>query len=278
MIIFIKRFLWVFFSIFRKFKSVSVIPLNGVIAPNMGRRKGLNLNEIDKNIEQAFSVKNLKAVALQINSPGGSPVQSEMIANRIRELSDKNNVPVLAFVEDVAASGGYWLACAADEIIASKASIIGSIGVVSSGFGFNKVIEKIGIDRRLYTSGDNKAILDPFLPENPDDIKRLKAIQSQLHIQFINFVKSRRGSKIKDDNKDVFTGAFWSGEKSLEIGLIDSFGEMKSVLKERFGNQVKIKEFTPKKKLFGFSSLLSGALDILIQKVDEKSIFKRFGL
>ena len=244
----------------------------------MGRRKGLNLNEIDKNIEQAFSLKNLKAVALQINSPGGSPVQSEMIANRIRELSDKNNVPVLAFVEDVAASGGYWLACAADEIIASKASIIGSIGVVSSGFGFNKAIEKIGIDRRLYTSGDNKAILDPFLPENPDDIKRLKAIQSQLHIQFINFVKFRRGSKIKDDNKDVFTGAFWSGEKSLEIGLIDSFGEMKSVLKERFGNQVKIKEFAPKKKLFGFSSLLSGALDILIQKVDEKSIFKRFGL
>ena len=161
-----------FFSIFRKSKSVSVIPLNGVIAPNMGRRKGLNLNEIDKNIEQAFSVKNLKAVALQINSPGGSPVQSEMIANRIRELSDKNNVPVLAFVEDVAASGGYWLACAADEIIASKASIIGSIGVVSSGFGFNKAIEKIGIDRRLYTSGDNKAILDPFLPENPDDMKR----------------------------------------------------------------------------------------------------------
>ena len=178
----------------------------------------------------------------------------------------------------MAASGGYWLACAADEIIASKASIIGSIGVVSSGFGFNKAIEKIGIDRRLYTSGDNKAILDPFLPENPDDIKRLKAIQSQLHVQFINFVKSRRGSKIKDDNKDVFTGAFWSGEKSLEIGLIDSFGEMKSVLKERFGHQVKIKEFTPKKKLFGFSSLLSGALDILIQKVDEKSIFKRFGL
>ena len=138
----------------------------------------------------------MKAVALQINSPGGSPVQSEMIANRIRELSDKNNIPVLAFVEDVAASGGYWLACAADEIIASKASIIGSIGVVSSGFGFNKAIEKIGIDRRLYTSGDNKAILDPFLPENPEDIKRLKAIQNELHIQFITFVKSRRGSKL----------------------------------------------------------------------------------
>ena len=267
-----------FFSVFRKSKNVSVIPLNGVIAANMGRRKGLNLNELDKNIEQAFSVKNLKAVALQINSPGGSPVQSEMIANRIRELSDKNNIPVLAFVEDVAASGGYWLACSADEIIASKASIIGSIGVVSSGFGFNKAIEKIGIDRRLYTSGDNKAILDPFLPENPEDIKRLKAIQNELHIQFITFVKSRRGSKIKDDNKEVFTGAFWSGEKSLEIGLIDSFGEMKCILKERFGSQVKIKEFSPKKKFFGFSSLLSGALDMLIHRFEEKSIFNRFGL
>ncbi|MDC0093606.1 S49 family peptidase [Alphaproteobacteria bacterium] len=267
-----------FLSVFRKSKNVSVIPLNGVIAANMGRRKGLNLNELDKNIEQAFSVKNLKAVALQINSPGGSPVQSEMIANRIRELSDKNDVPVLAFVEDVAASGGYWLACAADEIIASKASIIGSIGVVSSGFGFNKAIEKIGIDRRLYTSGDNKAILDPFLPENSEDIKRLKAIQNELHIQFITFVKSRRGSKIKDDNKEVFTGAFWSGEKSLELGLIDSFGEMKCIIKERFGSQVKIKEFAPKKKFFGFSSLLSGALEMLIHRFEEKSIFNRFGL
>ena len=160
-----------FLSMFRKSKNVSVIPLNGIIAPNIGRRKGLNLNELDKSIEQAFSVKNLKAVVLQINSPGGSPVQSEMIAKRIRELSEKNNVPVLAFVEDVAASGGYWLACAADEIFASKASIIGSIGVVSSGFGFDKAIEKIGVDRRLYTSGNNKAILDPFLPENKDDVK-----------------------------------------------------------------------------------------------------------
>ena len=267
-----------FLSFFRKSKNVSVIPLNGIIAPNMGRRKGLNLNEIDKNIEQAFSVKNLKAVALQINSPGGSPVQSEMISQRIRSLSEKNNVPVLAFIEDVAASGGYWLACSADEIFASKASIVGSIGVVSSGFGFDKAIQKIGVERRLYTSGDNKAILDPFLPENKDDVKRLKSIQKELHSQFIGFVKSRRGSKISVENKEVFTGAFWSGEKSLEIGLIDSFGEMKSVLKERFGENVKIREFAPKKKLFGFGNLLSGALDILLQKIYEKGILQRFGL
>mgnify|MGYP003313174567 CR=1 FL=1 len=193
-----------FLSIFRKSKNVSVIPLNGIIAPNMGRRKGLNLNEIDKNIEDAFSVKNLKAVALQINSPGGSPVQSEMISKRIRGLSEKKNIPVLAFVEDVAASGGYWLACSADEIFASKASIVGSIGVVSSGFGFDKAIQKIGVERRLYTWGDNKAILDPFLPENNDDVKRLKGIQKELHNQFISFVKSRRGSKITNENKEIF--------------------------------------------------------------------------
>ena len=193
-----------FLSFFRKSQNVSSISLNGIIAPNMGRRKGLNLYELDKVIEQAFSVKNLKAVALQINSPGGSPVQSEMISKRIRDLSEDKNIPVLAFVEDVAASGGYWLACAADEIFASKASIIGSIGVVSSGFGFDKAIKKIGVDRRLYTSGENKAILDPFLPENKDDIKRLKDIQKELHNQFISFVKSRRGSKITNKSKDLF--------------------------------------------------------------------------
>ena len=202
-----------FLSFFRKSQNVSSISLSGIIAPNMGRRKGLNLYELDKVIEQAFSVKNLKAVVLQINSPGGSPVQSEMISKRIRDLSEDKNIPVLAFVEDVAASGGYWLACAADEIFASKASIIGSIGVVSSGFGFDKAIKKIGVDRRLYTSGENKAILDPFLPENKDDIKRLKDIQKELHNQFISFVKSRRGSKITNKNKDLFTGLFGQAKK-----------------------------------------------------------------
>ena len=267
-----------FLSILTKSKIISVIPLIGIIAPNMGRRKGVNLNDFEKSIEQAFSIKNLKAVALQINSPGGSPVQSEMIAKKVRELSEKNNIPVLAFIEDVAASGGYWLACAADEIFASKASIVGSIGVVSSGFGFDRAIEKIGVDRRLYTSGDNKAILDPFLPEKKDEVKKLKYIQKQLHNQFISFVKSRRGSKIDKNNKEVFTGAFWSGEQSLEIGLIDAFGEMKSIMKERFGERIKFKEFAPKKKLFGFSNLLSGALDIILHKIEERNLFRRFGL
>ena len=216
-------------SIFRKSQNVSVIPLNGIIAPNMGRRKGLNLNEIDKNIEDAFSAKNLKAVALQINSPGGSPVQSEMISKRIRGLSEKKSIPVIAFVEDVAASGGYWLACSADEIFASKASIIGSIGVVSSGFGFDKAIQKLGVERRLYTSGDNKAILDPFLPENKDDVKRLKGIQKELHNQFISFVKSRRGSKISNENKEIFINV---SSGSTRIAITED-GDLNEIYIER---------------------------------------------
>ena len=164
------------------------------------------------------------------------------------------------------------------KFIASKASIIGSIGVVSSGFGFNKAIEKLGIERRLYTAGDNKAILDPFLPENKDDIKKLKTIQKELHSQFISFVKSRRGDKIKDENKEVFTGAFWSGESGIELGFSEHLRDCKRVLKDRFGSQVKIKEFAPKKKFFGFSSLLSGAIELIMFKLEEKSYFKRFGL
>ena len=273
-----ERFKYMKFFKFKKTNVVSLINFTGIIAPNMGRKKGLNIQDYNKLIEQAFQNKRNKAVALVINSPGGSPVQSEFLADKIINLSKEKNIPVITFVEDVAASGGYWLACAADEIFASKASIIGSIGVVSSGFGFDKAIDKIGIDRRLYTSGDNKAILDPFLPENKDDVKRLKAIQKELHNQFISFVKSRRGSKITNKDKDLFTGAFWSGEKSLDLGLIDAFGEMKLTLKERFGENVKIREFAPKRKFFGFGNLLSGALDILILKIEERISFKKFGL
>ena len=263
---------------FSKDINIPTLRLSGVIGQAGIARSGLTITGIEKLIDKLFADKKSPAVALIINSPGGSPVQSEMISLRIRELSEKKNIPVLAFIEDVAASGGYWLACAADEIFASKASIVGSIGVVSSGFGFDKAIEKLGVQRRLYTSGDNKAILDPFLPENKDDIKRLKNIQKELHLQFIGFVKSRRGDKIKDENKEVFTGAFWSGESGIELGLIDAFGEMKKVLKTRFGEKIKIKEFAPKKKLFGFSSLLSGAIELFVFKIEERSIFKRFGL
>ena len=256
-------------------KTVISIDLKGMIAS--GSRAPLNMDNLNGLFSKVMKIK-FDALSIVINSPGGSPVQSSLIAQKIREISDKKKVKCYCFVEDVAASGGYWLACAADEIFASKASIIGSIGVVSSGFGFDKAIKKIGVDRRLYTSGENKAILDPFLPENKDDIKRLKDIQKELHNQFISFVKSRRGSKITNENKDLFSGAFWSGEKSLELGLIDDYGEMKSVLKQRFGENVKIKEFAPKKKLFGFSNLFSGAIDIIINKIEERISFKKFGL
>ena len=263
---------------FRKKNIVSVLVFTGVISPNMGRRKGLNVQDYDKSIEQAFQNKNVKAVALLINSPGGSPVQSDFLAKRIVELSNEKNIPVISFVEDLAASGGYWLACAGNEIFASKASIIGSIGVISSGFGFHKAIEKLGIDRRVYTAGKNKSILDPFSPEKKEDIKKLKNVQNELHNYFIEYVKSRRGGKLVEENDDIFTGTFWSGEKALEIGLIDGIGEMKEILKKRFGEKVKIKEYAPKRKFFDFGNLISFAFDNIIDKVEEKLNFKRFGI
>ena len=263
---------------FRKKNLVSVLIFTGIIAPNMGRRKGLNLQDFEKSIEQAFQGKNVKAVVLLINSPGGSPVQSDLIASRIIELSEEKNVPVISFIEDVAASGGYWLACAGNEIFASKASIVGSIGVISAGFGFDKAIEKIGIDRRIYTAGKNKSILDPFSPEKTQDIKKLRTIQDELHNQFIDFVKLRRGSKISDDSKEIFSGSFWSGEKAQNMGLTDGIGEMKQVLKERFGKNVKIKEFVPKRKFFDFGNIISVVFDNLIDKIEEKIKFQKFGL
>ena len=262
----------------KKKNIVSIISFTGIIAPNMGRRKGLNVSDYDKTIEQAFETKNVKAVALLINSPGGSPVQSDFLAKRIREKSRKKNIPVISFVEDVAASGGYWLACAGDEIFVSKASIIGSIGVISAGFGFSKAIEKIGIERRIYTAGKNKSILDPFSPEKKSDIEKLKSIQTELHNYFIDYVKSRRGSKIKKNEEDVFTGEFWSGEKALNIGLVDGIGELKQVLRDRFGEKVKLKEYSPKKRFFDFGNIISLAFDVFIDKVEEKLNFKKFGL
>ena len=279
-----------FLSFFRKSKNVSVIPLNGIIAPNMGRRKGLNLNEIDKNIEQAFSVKNLKAVALQINLPGGSPVQSEMISQRIRSLSEKNNVPVLAFIEDVAASGGYWLAISGDEIFVDSNSIIGSIGVVYSGFGFSNALEKLGVERRLHTAGERKAMLDPFSPERPADIEKLKEIQNQMHENFMDIVKLRRGQRLKSEKTDLFSGEFWLGKQAIELGLVDGLGELVSVLKERFGEDVKLRRISLRRGWFrrrfsilGFSpvdhenlggSFASGA----ISAIESRSLWARFGL
>jgi serine protease SohB len=217
---------------------VPVVRLTGVIGISSPLRPGLTLAGIARSLDRAFAIRNAPAVALAINSPGGSPVQSHLIFRRIRELAAENNRRVIAFVEDVAASGGYMIACAADEIIADPHSIVGSIGVVGGSFGFDKAIAKIGIERRLYTSGEHKATLDPFLPENPDDVARLKKLQREIHASFIALVKSRRGAKLTGPEDDLFTGEYWAGQRALELGLVDAIGDLRAVLRERFGDKV----------------------------------------
>jgi serine protease SohB len=217
---------------------VPVVRLTGAIGISSPLRPGLTLAGIARSLDRAFAIRNAPAVALAINSPGGSPVQSHLIFRRIRELAAENNRRVIAFVEDVAASGGYMIACAADEIIADPHSIVGSIGVVGGSFGFDKAIAKIGIERRLYTSGEHKATLDPFLPENPDDVARLKKLQREIHDSFIALVKSRRGAKLSGPESDLFTGEYWAGQRALELGLVDAIGDLRAVLRERFGDKV----------------------------------------
>lgn len=217
---------------------VPVVPLRGVIGQVGAFRRGLSIDTVGPLLRRAFHVKRAEAVALIINSPGGSPVQSSLIAARIRQFSDENELPVLAFCEDVAASGGYWLAAAADEIFVDRSSIIGSIGVISSGFGFTEAIKKLGIQRRMHTAGDNKSFLDPFSPERKKDIERLKSIQGDMHETFRNYVSERRGEKLPDD-PEVFSGAFWTGTKAIDMGLADEVGEIRQVLHDRFGEDVR---------------------------------------
>jgi len=270
---------------------VPVVRLAGVIASSGGLRRGLSLEAVEPQLKKAFSFRNAKAVALIINSPGGSPVQSSLIGQRIRQLAQKANVPVLAFCEDVAASGGYWLAAAADEIYANQASIIGSIGVVSAGFGFDRAIERIGIDRRVYTAGDNKMILDPFKPESEGDVDRLKSLQQDIHKQFIEYVVDRRGGKLTGDHDDLFSGAFWTGQKAVELGLIDGIGECRQLVTARFGETVDLVSIHPKKRLLGgvgglpgaFGHAIGGAVathvvDEAIERAVERAQLSRYGL
>ena len=218
---------------------VPVVRLSGVIGISSPLRPGLTLASVARPLERAFEMRNIRAVALAINSPGGSAVQSHLIYQRIRELADEKKVPVLAFVEDVAASGGYMIACAADEIIVDSSSIVGSIGVIAASFGFHELIKKVGVERRLHTSGENKSILDPFLPEKAEDVDRLKAIQHEIHEGFIALVKGRRGDKIDGRETALFTGEFWTGSRAKELGLVDAIGGLRSVLRERYGEKVK---------------------------------------
>src|SRR5215475_9743713 len=248
---------------------VPVVRLSGVIGAVTPLRPGMTLAGVAKTLEKAFATKNARAVALVINSPGGSPVQSRQIYLRIRQLAHEKNLQVMVFVEDVAASGGYMIACAGDEIYCDPSSILGSIGVVGGSFGMTELIKKLGIERRLYTAGEHKAMLDPFLPENPDDVGRLKAIQREIHAIFIALVKASRGARLKGRDDVLFTGEYWAGETSVSLGLADAIGDLRSTLRARYGDKVLTPVIAPASGmlagLFGRRSPGAGALAALDQ-------------
>src|SRR5258708_5156192 len=221
--------------------TVSVLRLAGVIGGMTPLRSGLVGHELAGPIERAFAGRGLVAVALVINSPGGSPVQSALIHQRIRQLSEERKLPVLAFVEDVAASGGYWLALAADEIFVDANSIVGSIGVITAGFGFDRAIERLGVQRRLYTAGERKSLLDSFLPEREEDVARLRRLHAEIHDNFKALVRARRGAKLKGEESELFSGEAWLGRRALELGLVDGVGELRSTLRARFGTRVRLR-------------------------------------
>ena len=224
---------------------VAVLKLSGIISAGSPLRQGISIGSMAASIEDAFKVPGLKAVALVINSPGGSPAQSSLIHKRIRAFADEKDIPVFAFAEDAAASGGYMLACAADEIFADANSIIGSIGVISSGFGFTGLIEKLGVERRVHSAGENKAMLDPFQPENPEHVARLLALQKDIHEGFKRMVKGRRGSRLLGDEAKLFSGEFWTAGHALSLGLIDGIGDVRTIMRARYGDDVVLRPIAP---------------------------------
>ena len=270
---------------------VPVVRLSGLIGAVTPLRPGMSLAGVAKTLERAFAMKHAKAVALVINSPGGSPVQSRQIYLRIRQLAAEKKLPVLVFVEDVAASGGYMIACAGDEIFCDPSSILGSIGVVGGSFGFQDLIAKIGVERRIYTAGAHKAMLDPFLPENPDDVARLKALQREIHAIFIALVKQSRGSRLKGADDVLFTGEYWAGETSVSLGLADAIGDLRSTLRARYGEKVLTPVVAPPggmlSSLLGRKSAGAGTLgslegvaglpDELISALETRAIWAKFG-
>jgi signal peptide peptidase SppA len=267
--------------------TIPVARLQGVILAGGGQlRPSLSLASTAGVLEKLFiAAADAPAVALAINSPGGSPVQSRLIFRRIRDLAAEKNKQVLVFVEDVAASGGYMIATAGDEIWADPSSIVGSIGVVSASFGFTELISKIGVERRVHTSGDNKAVLDPFRPEKPEDVERLKSLQAEIHQTFIDLVKERRGGRLADD-PNLFTGLFWTGLRGRELGLVDGIGDMRSVLKQKFGARTRLRLISPPRSLFSRRIGLFGvgggeiaaAASGLFDAAEERALWNRFGL
>lgn len=271
---------------------IPVLRLAGTIGAATPLRPGLSIAGCANAIERAFSVKNAPAVAIQINSPGGSPVQSRLIYERIRTLATEKSRKVYAFAEDVAASGGYMIACAADEIYADPSSLVGSIGVLSAGFGFVDLLGKIGVERRVYTSGENKFQLDPFKPENPDEVNRLKRIQEIVHQDFIALVKQSRGARIAAAGESVFTGEFWSGRQALDLGLIDGIMDIRTKMRALYGEDVRFKLISSERGLLrrragvgvSFSpaeygvSFGKGFADDIISALEERALWARFGL
>lgn len=275
---------------------VSVVPLRGVIGGGGALRRGLSIEAVGPLLEAAFRPRRVVAVALLVNSPGGSPAQSELIAARIRDLAAEHDKPVIAFVEDVAASGGYWLACAADEIRVASTSIVGSIGVVSAGFGFQDAISRLGIERRVHTAGSRKALLDPFRPEQEEDVAHLKALQAELHQRFIAWVRSRRGERLRAEQEpELMEGKFWTGLRGIELGLADGEGALHRTLRERYGARTRFRVLRPRQGLarrFGLGGALAagdgepllarladgGWADGLLAAVEERALWSRFGL
>jgi signal peptide peptidase SppA len=258
---------------------VAVVKLHGVITPSPSplARGAINLAAVESALTRAFGHDRLKAVALLVNSPGGAPTQSGLVAERIRQLADEKGVPVLAFCEDVAASGGYWLACAADEIYAHRTSMVGSIGVISGGFGFTGLLERFGIERRLHTAGANKSRLDPFSPEKPEDVEWLKKMHTQLHELFVNWVKERRGDRLTD-TEDLFTGDVWLGAKAVELGLADGVGSLRQIITERYPD-AEISVAEPKRPLLARIGIgAPAAASAVLDAVTQKAAWSRFGL
>jgi len=265
---------------------VPVVRLSGAIGAVVPLRQGLAMQNVAPLLERAFSVPGAKAVALVINSPGGSAAQSHLIYKRIRAFAEEKKLPVIAFVEDAAASGGYMIACAADEIYADPASIVGSIGVVSASFGFHELIERLGIERRVHTAGKSKAMLDPFRPENPDDVVRLKGLQRRIHDIFVDLVRTRRGGKLNDSYEDLFSGAFWVGAEAVDLGLVDGLGDIRTVMRQRFGEKVQFRMIEPARppllgRLLGRRPLVEGSLidpQEVLGALEERSAWARLGL
>jgi signal peptide peptidase SppA len=272
---------------------VAVVRLEGEIAASMSRfRRGqVNLQTMERLLERAFALPDVAAVAISVNSPGGSAVQSSLVAGRIRALAEEKAVPVFAFVEDAAASGGYWLACAGDEIYADASSIVGSIGVIFAGFGLPDLIARHGVERRLHTAGANKGALDPFLPENPDDVARLKELQADIHGAFKEWVRERRGERLIGPVDELYSGAFWTGRKALALGLVDGIGDLRSVMRARFGDKVQFVTFGARRSLLSLLKGPGGAgvpavaatiggsiVDSGLQAIEERALWSRYGL